>query len=64
MLGMFFGLGIQRRRIFLKISTKSDKSVMELSGLSKSATHDVGLDINRLLVELKLAKPFKKDRNL
>lgn len=66
MLGMFFGLGIQRRRI-LVIMPKSTKgsSVIEVAGIAKSTNHDVSKDIDKLLVELKVIEKVKKgDRSI
>ena len=50
MLGMFFGLGIQRRRIWVLMPrVQKGPSVIEVAGLAKSTNHDVNKDLEKLL---------------
>jgi cytochrome c biogenesis protein ResB len=61
MVGMFFGLGVQRRRIWV-LMPKSQKgsSVIEVAGLSKSNSHDVTKDIDKVLQSLGIEKKKAK----
>jgi cytochrome c biogenesis protein len=61
MVGMFFGLGVQRRRIWV-LMPKSQKgsSVIEVAGLSKSNSHDVTKDIDKVLQSFGIEKKKAK----
>jgi cytochrome c biogenesis protein len=66
MVGMFFGLGVQRRRIWV-LMPKSQKgsSVIEVAGLSKSNSHDVTKDIDKVLQSLGIEKKkVKRSRSI
>ena len=64
MLGMFFGLGIQRRRIWVLMPrVEKGPSVIEVAGLAKSTNHDISKDIEKILAELSGKKFIKKDLN-
>jgi cytochrome c biogenesis protein len=66
MLGMFFGLGIQRRRIWVLMPRmQKGPSVIEVAGLAKSTNHDVNKDLEKLLEVLGVKKTSKKgDRSI
>ena len=66
MLGMFFGLGIQRRRIWVLMPrVQKGPSVIEVAGLAKSTNHDVNKDLEKLLEVLGVRKLSKKgDRSI
>jgi cytochrome c biogenesis protein len=61
MLGMFFGLGIQRRRIWVLMPrVQKGPSVIEIAGLAKSTNHDINKDLEKLLTVLGVKKLSKK----
>jgi cytochrome c biogenesis protein len=66
MLGMFFGLGIQRRRIWVLMPrVQKGPSVIEVAGLAKSTNHDISKDIEKILAELSGKRFIKKgDRSI
>jgi cytochrome c biogenesis protein len=66
MLGMFFGLGIQRRRIWVLMPrVEKGPSVIEVAGLAKSTNHDISKDIEKILAELSGKRFIKKgDRTI
>jgi cytochrome c biogenesis protein len=66
MLGMFFGLGIQRRRIWVMMpKDQKGPSVIEIAGLAKSTNHDINKDIEKILIALGGKKLSKKgDRSI
>ena len=66
MLGMFFGLGIQRRRIWVLMPrVQKGPSVIEIAGLAKSTNHDINKDLGNLLTSLGVKKLSKKgDRSI
>ena len=64
MVGMIFGLGVQRRKIFIKMPAKSSSSnVIEIAGIAKE-NHDLGKDISKLLNELGLKRTSKISREI
>ena len=61
MLGMFFGLGIQRRKIWVLMpKVQNGPSVIEIAGLAKSDSHDINKDIDKVLQQLGIIKIEKK----
>lgn len=61
MLGMFFGLGVQRRRLWVLMpKTTKGSSVIEIAGLAKSTSHEITKDIDKLLTQLSVLKARKK----
>jgi len=66
MLGMFFGLGIQRRRVWVLMPrVQKGPSVIEVAGLAKSTNHDISKDIEKILAELSGKRFIKKgDRSI
>ena len=64
MVGMIFGLGVQRRKIFIKMPAKSSSSnVIEIAGIAKE-NHNLEKDILKLLSELGLKKSMKVSREI
>ena len=64
--GMFFGLFVQRRRIWVVMpKTSRGSSVIGIAGLAKSVNHDINKDIEKILMELGVKKiKKKKDRSI
>jgi cytochrome c biogenesis protein len=64
MVGMIFGLGVQRRKIFIKMLSKSSSSnVIEIAGIAKD-NHNLEKDILKLLNELGFKKTKKVSREI
>ena len=60
MLGMFFGLGVQRRRIWVMMhKVGSGSSVIEVAGLAKSTNHEISKDLNKVLSALGITERNK-----
>ena len=52
MLGMFFGLGVSRRKIWIKmLNSSKSSSVIEIAGVAKSHSYKVEKDIDKLLAK-------------